>query len=155
MERYQDAVQRPKFSHPNRLLESYQLQLDYNNQRLINYKNTLQNYAQQIQNTVLELGQLCRQLQHRYKLTLRTQQLRLQHDIRQQQDRQTYHLQKLIQGLDFLSPLKIMSRGYALTFHEGKVIHGLYEIDLHEELTIQYKDGKIRSVVTQKEKNNE
>ena len=61
-----------------------------------------------------------------------------------------------IQLLDAYSPLKSLARGYCLTLNdENKLITSLEQVAVHEKITIQYSDGKIKAEILNKEKNNE
>lgn len=64
--------------------------------------------------------------------------------------------EQIIQLLDAYSPLKSLARGYCLTLNdENKLITSLEQVAVHEKITIQYSDGKIKAEILNKEKNNE
>ena len=44
--------------------------------------------------------------------------------------------------LDVLSPLKALSRGYAVVYHEGKAVRDLAQLEEGEEVLIQVEKGK-------------
>jgi len=44
--------------------------------------------------------------------------------------------------LDVLSPLKALSRGYAVVYHQGKAVRDLQELPSGEEVLIQVEQGK-------------
>ncbi len=51
--------------------------------------------------------------------------------------------------LDALSPLKVLSRGYAIPYHDGKLVRSLREIDRGDTLTVRISDGEIKAVVSE------
>ncbi|OJU13874.1 MAG: exodeoxyribonuclease VII large subunit [Clostridiales bacterium 43-6] len=51
--------------------------------------------------------------------------------------------------LDALSPLKVLSRGYAIPYHDGKLVRSLREIDRGDTLTVMISDGEIKAVVSE------
>ena len=58
--------------------------------------------------------------------------------------------------LDAMSPLKVLTRGYAMTQKEdGTVIRSVAQVQLEETITVQLGDGKLSARVTEKEKRND
>jgi exodeoxyribonuclease VII large subunit len=55
-------------------------------------------------------------------------------------------------GLDNLSPLKVMSRGYAILTQQEKIIKRIDDVSLGIELTARISDGRIFLEVKEKEK---
>ena len=55
-------------------------------------------------------------------------------------------------GLDNLSPLKVMSRGYAILTQQGKIIKSIDEVSRGMELTARISDGRLCLEVKEKEK---
>ena len=53
----------------------------------------------------------------------------------------------IVSKLDSLSPLKTLSRGYAITQKEGKIIKSKEDIDKGDEIDIKFIDGTINAVV--------
>ncbi len=46
--------------------------------------------------------------------------------------------------LDALSPLKVLSRGYAAVYSNGKVIESAVKVDIDKPLTVQFADGEVK-----------
>lgn len=64
-----------------------------------------------------------------------------------------YAFGKLLTKLELLSPLKMMDRGYNLTYNEGnKLIKSVNDVKAGERLAIRVKDGIINSIVEKKKK---
>lgn len=58
-----------------------------------------------------------------------------------------YRLNQAIQGLDHLSPLKILSRGYAVVEMKDTVVRSVKDVKQNERLRIQLNDGEIDATV--------
>jgi len=57
-----------------------------------------------------------------------------------------------VSKLDAMSPLKVLSRGYAMTQNEqGEVIRSVKQIELGERITINLSDGRLSATVMNKE----
>lgn len=52
--------------------------------------------------------------------------------------------------LDTLSPLKILSRGYAIARKDGEVIHSKMQADIHENIEVVLSDGSLQCTVTER-----
>ena len=55
-----------------------------------------------------------------------------------------------ISKLDALSPLKVLSRGFAVTEHNGKVITSINSVETGDNLTLTLTDGKLNCTVNSK-----
>ena len=57
-----------------------------------------------------------------------------------------------VSKLDAMSPLKVLSRGYAMTRNaEGKVVRSIKQVELGERITIHLSDGRLSATVMNKE----
>ena len=57
-----------------------------------------------------------------------------------------------VSKLDAMSPLKVLSRGYAMTQNQsGEVIRSVNQVDLGESITVNLSDGKLSATVMNKE----
>ena len=64
-----------------------------------------------------------------------------------------YHLMNNIKLLDAYSPLKIMQRGYSLTFKDDKLVNSIKDIVKNDNLMIKLPDGYINTIVKDVNKN--
>ena len=56
--------------------------------------------------------------------------------------------------LDAMSPLKVLSRGYAMTTKEhGEVVRSVKQVEPGERITINLSDGKLFATVMDKKEN--
>ena len=136
---------------PDRLYQAYIQQLDMGMQRLdtyqkryfeqLNYQlnfllqslnshhpNQRLNQLQQVTDT------LTMQLKQQVNLLLQQKNQRLNHQV---------HL------LDAYSPLKSMSRGYALVEHKGELIRSVKQLEVGTDLSIQFRDGLVAAEIKQ------
>ena len=56
-------------------------------------------------------------------------------------------LQLAVSGLENLSPLKVLSRGYSVTESDGRVLHSVENVAWGSEMTTVLPDGKVISIV--------
>ncbi|RFB35415.1 exodeoxyribonuclease VII large subunit [Brevibacillus sp. VP] len=61
----------------------------------------------------------------------------------------------LVQHLDALSPLKVMQRGFSLSYKGDTLIKSVEGIEVGDQLMIRYQDGKIMTTVTDIERKEE
>ncbi len=57
-------------------------------------------------------------------------------------------LQNAVEVLDALSPLKVLTRGYSITFDQERILTSVSEIETGRQITTRLKDGVITSTVT-------
>lgn len=138
------------FRQPNRLYEGYSQNLDQLTEQLIRLTD------QKVQN-------------HKQKTALVTQQLQTFHPdtLIRQAKRDTERLEKqllalsgnavrqeakrldyLIQSLDYLSPLKVLGRGYAITRKDTAIVSSVNQVEKDDEIDIRVADGSITARVT-------
>jgi Exonuclease VII, large subunit len=103
---------------------------------------------------------LMTQMDHRLQLRSPLQQLRyektrvenneksLKKAVLQQLNRRNDEFHSVIRTLEALNPLAIMTRGYSLTYHNGKVIKSIQEVKEHDEVEFHLQDGKATATVT-------
>ena len=51
--------------------------------------------------------------------------------------------------LDAYSPLKSMSRGYALIEHQGELVRSVKQLETGNDLAIQFSDGQVLAEIKQ------
>jgi len=71
-------------------------------------------------------------------------------------DRETQRFVALTAKLDAMSPLKVLSRGYAIAQGEDdSMIRSAEQINIGDHIRVTFSDGRISATVTGKEKSNE
>ncbi|MBO9164218.1 exodeoxyribonuclease VII large subunit [Lactiplantibacillus pentosus] len=138
------------FTQPNRLYEGYLQKLDFLNERLKQAGQNQLNVAnQQYQRVFQQLRQqtpIHQVRQAQTQLTNLEQRLNRSTQLVLRQKRQ--QLTQTVQSLDLLSPLKIMTRGYAFVTADDQVIHGVKQLQPQQTVTIHMTDGEAEAQVT-------
>ncbi|MGU9558284.1 exodeoxyribonuclease VII large subunit [Lactiplantibacillus pentosus] len=138
------------FTQPNRLYEGYLQKLDFLNERLKQAGQNQLNVAnQQYQRVFQQLRQqtpIHQVRQAQTQLANLEQRLNRSTQLVLRQKRQ--QLTQTVQSLDLLSPLKIMTRGYAFVTAEDQVIHGVKQLQPQQTVTIHMTDGEAEAQVT-------
>ena len=138
------------FTQPNRLYEGYLQKLDFLNERLKQAGQNQLNVAnQQYQRVFQQLRQqtpIHQVRQAQTQLANLEQRLNRSTQLVLRQKRQ--QLTQTVQSLDLLSPLKIMTRGYAFVTAEDQVIHGVKQLRPQQAVTIHMTDGEAEAQVT-------
>ncbi len=113
-------------------------------QQLFNYSNLLRRQLNEKQNQlVLSTRQTLDTNQHELSI----HQENLQKAIQFYQHRQNESLQKKIGLLDAYSPLKVLQRGYSVTYQDDKVIHSIHQVNVHDDLSIRLSDGTVSAKI--------
>ncbi|MBQ0836425.1 exodeoxyribonuclease VII large subunit [Lactiplantibacillus pentosus] len=138
------------FTQPNRLYEGYLQKLDFLNERLKQAGQNQLNVAnQQYQRVFQQLRQqtpIHQVRQAQTQLANLKQRLNRSTQLVLRQKRQ--QLTQTVQSLDLLSPLKIMTRGYAFVTADDQVIHGVKQLQPQQTVTIHMTDGEAEAQVT-------
>ncbi|GAA0352559.1 exodeoxyribonuclease VII large subunit [Alkalibacterium iburiense] len=145
------------FRQPRRLYDGYSQNLDQLTTQLI------QIVDQQVKDEKQQVALLNQQLkgynpsahlnQANRDITQLTHQLtRATKQVIQNEDKQINHL---IDSLDYLSPLKILSRGYAIAQTEGTVVKSIKQVKENDVLAITVSDGQITAQVQSTEEREE
>lgn len=138
------------FTQPNRLYEGYLQKLDFLNERLKQAGQNQLNVAnQQYQRVFQQLRQqtpIHQVRQAQTQLANLEQRLNRSTQLVLRQKRQ--QLTQTVQSLDLLSPLKIMTRGYAFVTADDQVIHGVKQLQPQQTVTIHMTDGEAEAQVT-------
>jgi exodeoxyribonuclease VII large subunit len=100
-----------------------------------------------------QLKQSIQRLVVQHKNTLNSLHERLEKSINNTLDWQKNKLSQHTLGLDHLSPLNTLSRGYSIsTMQDNQVLHSTADVKIGETMTTLLSDGKIYSQVKKIEK---
>ncbi len=134
---------------PFRLTNEYQLSLTYMTQQL----DKQQLRVIRIRNQVIELRSL---LVGHSKDSVYHHHSELSQLFTQLKHHLTYHFKsnddkiKLRrQLLESLSPMAILNRGYAITYHDAKLVTSIRQLSVGQPLTVRYADGIAETTITQ------
>lgn len=62
--------------------------------------------------------------------------------IQKRLDKNTYEFNYLLDKLTLVNPLDIMKKGYTIVYKDNKLVSSSKEVDLNDELVINFHDGK-------------
>lgn len=130
----QERLQRLQNSYvltqPARLYEGYLQRLDIAQQRL--------------QQSVVTL---VTQRRHQFDLIAP----RLTNAMTRQTENAEQRVGKAVAGLQLVSPLAILARGYSVVEQDGHILHSVADVTLQEDVLIRLADGQVTATVTKKE----
>lgn len=139
------------FKNPALLYEQKSLNLDYLANRLSATKYQVQakrtTFEQHTQRLRSAMGQTIAELRHMNSSNANA----LTKSVKITLDQRKQELGEKIQLLDAYSPLNVLKRGYAIAKNEHGVITSLQQISVNQELQVQFADGKIKTLVVEKE----
>lgn len=139
---------------PQRLYENYSQRLDLAKTNLIKTTTqTLQLQQQHFQQLEqrLKLTRLDLDVQQQTQTVVKLKAQLIKHMLRymaQQQQR----VRVQIQGLDHLSPLKILGRGYSYTTQADQIVNSITQVKTGDLFQVHLKDGQLNAVVKSIEK---
>jgi exodeoxyribonuclease VII large subunit len=138
---YPDRLYRPFIERVERAADSLQREAD----QLILRKKERHNYlhnqlanrtpVHRIKQSAIDVDQLQRRLDHLLSVQLRSS---------------NQQLTSAMRTLDALSPLKIMDRGYSISYKEGQVVKSVKQVEAGDELTVSLQDGTLKARVTER-----
>lgn len=138
---YPDRLYRPFIERIERATDSLQRetfqQMNYARERYSNLSNQLTSRSPEnrIRQAMLEVDGLERRLGQLANLAVK--------------DR-TRQLSSAMRTLDALSPLKIMDRGYSISYKGDEVVKSVEQVEPGDELTVAMKDGTLKAVVNER-----
>lgn len=154
----QDQVQRVTQSYvlkqPQRLYENYNQRLDLAKTNLLKAMTAAlqvqqQRFAQTKQRLALiKLDTKCQQ----QRQSVAKLKVRLIRHMERYMAQQRQQVRVQIQGLDHLSPLKILGRGYSYTTKADQIVNSVTQVQSGEPVQIHLKDGQVNAVVNSIEK---
>lgn len=140
------------FKQPQRLYEGYAQNLDFLSERLTRslserVKNEKQHYSLLTYKLMLsDPSHLVKQKQD--DLQILNQQL--QTEMNRFMENQVKRFDYAVQSLDYLSPLKIMNRGYSYITKDDKVIKNAEQVQVEDVVHIHLHEGSIEAKVVNK-----
>lgn len=117
----------------DRFLEKKKLYLKLKTDKLVRPEQTLNRLKNQIQILNMKLGHL----------------------MNQKLDSKMSRLRQTMVGLDSLSPLKVVDRGYSLVSKDQIIIKSTQQLKIGDQIDIQLADGKVTAEVKQLQKKGE
>ena len=139
------------FQQPNRLYDGYSQNVDLLQQRL---QRQIANQFGQWQQAVLATknrlsAQALMQQLNRAEQSYQTTHERLNRSIEQLMTVKQTQVKTLAASLDFLSPLKVMGRGYSYVTKDDHVIKETKQVAVGETVNLHLTDGVMDATITQ------
>ncbi|MGN1398386.1 MAG: exodeoxyribonuclease VII large subunit [Erysipelotrichaceae bacterium] len=114
---------------------------------LINDTSLLTNYVNSLNNALLKLDLT---IENGYK-QLDTSIASLDSSLKTKIEKENNNLYQIILLLESLNPLKILKRGFTITKRDDRIISEKAQLNINDEITVQFSDGNISAKVTGKE----
>lgn len=148
------------FRQPERLYDGYLQNVDQlENQLFLNIEKSIRVNSDKL--SMLEQGLNQQAIERRFdqfSIALEKLESKLIQEMNDYLKDRTYKFKQAIQGLDHLSPLKILGRGYSLIEKDEKLIHSAEEIQEDDKIQVKMHDGIIHAKANEiilKEQNND
>ena len=122
-----------------------------NSRALTNIKAPIQDQRLEVDGLRRRMGLALRREVEGGKQRLNIKKSRLPQAMRARLEKQRGKLGRLSAGLDALSPLKVLGRGYAIARTGENVVSSLAEVRINEALDVLVSDGVLRCEVKEKE----
>ena len=143
-QRLQQLTRRLGAQHPRRQLEAMQRQLHLaanSLQRAMNHRLRLQQDRMRLLHQGLRHQQPLRLIERQRGVSEHLQR-RLLERMRQRIERNRQRLQLMARGLDGLSPLKTLGRGFAAVEKDGELIHSAQSLASGDTVRLRFSDGQ-------------
>ena len=138
----------PNILDINKLLDNYEVRIKDSILKKYNFKRL---YLDSIKNSYMIKNPLI--LYENKKQSLDLLHEKLNENILYKFDVYHNNINNIIDKLELLNPLKILKRGYSLTYKNNRIINSIKGIKKDDKLSIKLNDGNINVIV--KEINNE
>lgn len=138
---------------PMRIVNDKSMTLDLLSERFLNSINSIQKeqehkidlYHQRIQSATMNVVE-------RNEQSLEHLEQQLNRNVIIKQEAMEQQIMHMASYLDAISPLKVLSRGYAVVEHDNNIIKDSDDLCVDDELSIQFSKGKVKTRVTSIEK---
>lgn len=137
------------FRQPERLYDGYVQNVDQLETKLI---NAVESYLKEYNQSIQLIDQRLKSFP--IKSYIHEKETIVDHSIQNLQQaldvylkEKSFRLNQSIQGLEHLSPLKILTRGYGVVESDEGLVRSIEDVSAGEKIDIQLNDGKIHALV--------
>lgn len=141
-------------ANPLEYMANDMMHLDYQQQRLMHFITNIEKEKTHLSYAKKQLKVHFEALQDNLNQNLSFSEDLLNHHIKNIRIKAQKELYAKISLLDAFSPLKILERGYSLSFMNERIIKSVDEVEKDQLLTTRFHDGVVVSKVIQKEVNH-
>lgn len=141
------------FRYPEQLLRQKEQELDERYDELVKtMKRLIEKKRHQWQLAIIHLQkQRPDHFIDSWRKQLQNETMLLKKHFQQLEKEKKHQFQQLLAKLQALSPLKIMERGYSLSFNENKsLIKSIHDVNIGEKMTVRLRDGSLLCTVHEK-----
>lgn len=122
-------------------------------QQDVQLQNAVKYYVMQCKNDHQQLNSRLKGFspEHRIQIAskqLEQQSIQLTRAIQQLLQQRKQQFANTVRTLEILNPLALMSKGFTVTYHEGKVVQSVKQLDEKDKIQIQFVDGQVQAKVT-------
>ena len=144
------------FRQPKRLYEGHLIRLDQQTTQLQTMITQRTRFEKREQEQLYSRMIQANPLKKIDRLTYDWQQLdkSLENNMKQLMIGKRQTFTHAVESLDLLSPLKVMTRGYAYVSTDQKIIKSINDVAVGESVNIHLKDGNVTAEVKEVEENN-
>lgn len=144
----------PLMSDPLSYVMSDVMHLDYQRNRIQRLMENMQLEQLKLDHFQQQMKTYASSIKGNNVFVLNQTEKRLKTSMTQLQVNHAQQLTSKISLLDAYSPLKILLRGYSLTYTDNQLVHSVNDVDEGNLLCTHLADGKITSKILTKEKQN-
>lgn len=140
--------------HPHKLYEQKQMQLDYFVSKLEQIQNNFKIYRQKYQMISQQFHHylLSHQVTQSQQLIAMKQKIKDLVNLKKQQIQSLYT--QRVELLDAYSPLKSLSRGYAIPFKDDSVLRSVKDVQVKDKIKVKLNDGTLDVTVMEVNQND-
>lgn len=140
------------FKDPLSYIREEEMKLAMHVRSLETVEATLQNLSMRLKQNSSKLAMFSERLFQVNQTQINEQNLRMKNAMRKYTDTRKVQMERHISLLDAYSPLKILSRGYAIAYQKDKVIKKLEQVNDNDTLRLRLEDGYVYTKIEKKEK---
>ncbi len=140
------------FKDPLSYIREEEMKLAMHVRSLETVETTVQNLSMRLKQNSSKLAMFSERLFQVNQTQINEQKLRMKNAMRKYADIKKVQMERHISLLDAYSPLKILSRGYAIAYQEDKVVKRLEQVNNNETLRLRLEDGYVYTKIEKKEK---
>lgn len=140
------------FKDPLSYIREEEMKLAMHVRSLEVVETTVQNLSMRLKQNSSKLAMFSERLYQVNAQQIKQHKLRMQNAMQNYKETKTVQLGKHVSLLDAYSPLKILSRGYAIAYQRDNVVKSIEQVNEKEALRLRLEDGFVYTKIEKKEK---
>lgn len=151
-EKFLPLKQHRYMRNPLSYIQQEQMKLAMHVKELSVVEHQQKRWVQQLQQTTHQLAILSERYRQRKQQKLQEEKSRLEYSLEHYRAYLFQQMKEKTSLLDAFSPLKILSRGYHISYHNHHIVKHIDDVSVNDTLTIRMHDGELKTVIKKKEK---